>query len=248
MSETRRILYANQRVRPRVPIALVKKFNLPVEIIDPEDKEFNDGGIYAKFFPLKKVPSYIELDKNTNEPIFILTEVIAVIFYLLETFIDENSSSPELLAFAKSLIEPDSTTTLNKIQYKSSILKWLSLTNSDFLITLVGVFNPLRGVVPYNKESVDSNAVKVDKIVSEIFVPALSSNKYLLGKKITIADFFAVACFTRGFDYVFGKEWMAKYPVIVNWFNDVRKQDGFLVDFYKDFEFIEKPLEPPVKN
>lgn len=70
-----------------------------------------------------------------------------------------------------------------------------------------------------------------------------------MGERITLADLFAASLATRGFNYLWGKEWRAKYPNIVRWFTTVTAHP-ILADQYKNFEFRDAPVEftPPKKE
>ncbi|KAL6949782.1 hypothetical protein ACO0QE_000444 [Hanseniaspora vineae] len=235
------ILYANQRIRSWIPRAICDYFKLDYKLVNPEaltDK--NDD--FFRDFPLKKIPSFIEYQNDAHpNAVFKLTEVIAVMYYLLEPLADEYKKTQDAqYKFAYQLLNgrDGSYTT------RATILRWVSLVNSDFLITLAAVMKALRGEGPYIKKDFDAKNASVDGMVADIFEKSLSEYTYLTDEIPTLADFFACAVFTRGFNFVWGQEWMAKYPATLRWFNTVRNHP-FLKSFYADFHFNEKPLSPP---
>lgn len=96
----------------------------------------------------------------------------------------------------------EKTTLLGKTkQDYASILRWMSFTNSDFLSALSGWFCPLIGREQYNKKNVEENMKTTQKAV-DAFEKHLLMHTYLVGERVTLADVFAVGCFTRGFQFV----------------------------------------------
>ncbi|QLG71788.1 hypothetical protein HG535_0C01370 [Zygotorulaspora mrakii] len=216
-------LYANFRVRSWVPRCLVRTLNLDVQVVEPESaaKQF------SKDFPLKKVPAFIDSRG------YKLTEQLAIANYLINLSGDEKMKH-QLLG------KPDDFRT------QAQILRWESLANSDLIMFLVKVFGPLRGDAPYIKSDVDKAMAYVNEIVA-LFEERLQTHTYLVTEDITLADLIATAAMTRGFNHLFGEKWRAEHPAILRWFNTVR-DSKFLKDEYADFQFIEKPAEPPVNK
>lgn len=62
-------LFADGRIRGLTPKALIKHFNLDIEVADPS------GKAYERNFPLKKVPAYV------GPKGFKLHEVMAISLY-----------------------------------------------------------------------------------------------------------------------------------------------------------------------
>lgn len=183
-----------------------------------------DDPSFAANFPLKKLPA-LTADKGYK-----LNEIIAVVFYLIEL-----------------IKEPHGL--LGKKDDLPQILKWLSLTNSELIPAVSGAFKPLRGDVPYNKKVVETKSKEADAVIS-VFEDRLVNHTYLVGERLTIADYFAAGLLVRGFDYLWGKDWRAKHPVFVRWFKTVIASPFFSSsELIKNFKFIEKPLEftPPKK-
>ncbi|SCU95285.1 LANO_0E09890g1_1 [Lachancea nothofagi CBS 11611] len=214
-------LYGNFRIRTWVPQAIIKQFKLDIKIVAPED----DPELFARDFPLKKVPGFILPDGSK------LTETIAIMTYLVNLLPDVEAK--EQLAGAD-------------IQQKAQVLRWLSFANNDLLVELVKQFRPLLGQTPYVKPSVDAAAAKVATIVS-VFEERLSEHTYLVTEDITLADLFATSIFARGFQYVFGSEWRAAHPIIMRWYNTV-KASPYLKEFFVDHKECDTPLQPPQNN
>lgn len=42
-----------------------------------------------------------------------------------------------------------------------------------------------------------------------------------MGEEVTLADLFAASSLSRGFMYVWGREWQEGHPVVTRWFRDV---------------------------
>ena len=99
----------------------------------------------------------------------------------------------------------------------------MSFFNQDVLTGLGGWFRPLIGRDPYNKKNVDDSSKAVLKAVS-VVEEHLHNNTYLVGERITLADLFAAGIISRGFQYVFDKEWRSKNPNVTRWYETVYNQ------------------------
>ncbi|KAL3235716.1 translation elongation factor EF1B gamma [Nakaseomyces bracarensis] len=213
-------LYANFRIRTAVPRSLVRYLKLDVQILDPVKEEAQ----LARDFPWKKVPAF----KAKN---FKLTEAMAINYYLINLSQDEK--------FKKQMLGAT-------IEEQAQVIRWESFANSDYLMEMAKVFQPLQGVLPYNKKSVDAAWANVETM-SAILEERLTHHTYLATEQLSLADLVSCACITRGFDFLFGKEWRAQHPAIVRWFNTVRDSE-ILKEEYKEFKFIEKMIELPKKE
>ncbi|SCU77485.1 LAMI_0A01310g1_1 [Lachancea mirantina] len=211
-------LYANSRIRCRVPKGLVQHLKLDVKIVAPED----DKVTFEKKFPLDRVPDFVGADG------FKLTECIAIMYYLVE-------SSGKGKVISKLLGET--------LQDRSQILRWLSFSNSELLPQTVNVFRPLLGLSPYNKKSVDEAWQRVNVITNE-YEKRLSEYTYLATEELSLADLFSAAAFSRGFEHIFTPEWRSQHSAIMRWFRTVIASP-YLKSFYADFKYAEKALEPP---
>lgn len=146
-----------------------------------------------------------------------------------------------------SLVEDNKLWGKNNTEY-AEIFRWLSLTNSEFLPTAAKVFRPLTGQEPFNKRQVDDAKVALEKVLA-IYEDRLSKYTFLVGERLTFADYFAAFQFVRGFNYLFGSEWRKQNPSITRWFKTVSAQPLFKTVF-SEVEFIAKPVEytPPKKE
>ncbi|CCC69224.1 hypothetical protein NCAS_0C02340 [Naumovozyma castellii] len=211
-------LYANFRIRGIVPKCLVKALNLDVNIVEPEQAPEQ----FAKDFPLQKIPSF------AGPKGFKLTESMAINYYLIQLSSDEKLKA--------RLLGSDLNT-------QAQIIRWQSFVNSDVLHQIVNAFAPLRGDVPYNKRAVDAALEQLTKMTA-IFEDRLKEYTYLVNEHITLADLVCATTMTRGFNYLWGKEWRAEHPAIVRWFNTVTACDMLKHEFV-DFKFIDAQLAPP---
>lgn len=106
----------------------------------------------------------------------------------------------------------EKTTLLGKTkQDYASILKWMSFFNAEVLPATAGVFRPLIGRDPYNKASVQKSEEATEKAI-KVVEEHLANNTYLAGERVTLADLFAAGLVSRGFQYLFGKEWRTAHP------------------------------------
>ena len=105
-------LYVNQRIRGWLPKAIVKHLSLDVNVVNTEESLEQ----FSKDFPLKKIPGFA----GPNG--FKLTEVIAILFYLVNLSSDEETKN--------TLLGEDVAT-------KAQVLRWVSLANTDLCSQLV---------------------------------------------------------------------------------------------------------------
>lgn len=147
--------------------------------------------------------------------------------------------------------------------------------SQEVLTALGGWFRPLVGRDPYNKKNVDDSAKKAEAAV-DVIEKHLLTNTYLVGERITLADLFAAgtcqdpiqpppsymtclptmkrmltACqgiISRGFQYVYGKEWRDAHPNVTRWYSTVYNQPIYsaVVD---PLSFIDEAVKytPPAK-
>ena len=232
---TKPTIYGNQRIRCVLPQRIVEYFQLDYSFVNPEiNVESAEVKLYQKLFPLKKIPTLIDIDYKTGKQ-FHLTEVIAILYYLLEPLAVEKKD-----AFAKQIIG-------SSLQEKTEVLKWLSFVNSDFQFPLVNSMNQIRGTENYNKSVFDSNIAKIESIIDNVFTPRLTAYTYLVGEDITLADFFAATWFLRGFGFIWDKKWAQKHPAVLRWFNTVSKHE-FVAPIFKDFALLDQLPSPVPKK
>lgn len=130
----------------------------------------------------------------------------------------------------------------------AQILKWMSLSNSEWLPQIAEAFTRLNGTNSYNKKIVDDALAQVDQIAN-VFESRLADFTYLVGERISLADFFCATQVSRGYDFLFGKEWRKKYPNITRWFSTVIAHP-VMKEKFGDYKFREKAIEytPPKKE
>lgn len=199
--------------------AIVKHFDLDVKVVAPAD----DKATFDKYFTTGRVPAFVG-PKGLK-----LTESIAVSIYLL------------------SLVPDNKLLGKNATEY-AEILRWASFSTSEVLTTIAKAFKPIIGKTPYNKKQVDDALAYLEQI-NAVFEARLTNYTYLVGERITFADYFSACLIVRGFNYLYGAEWRKAHPAITRWFKTVVSQP-FLKDVLGEVELIEKPVEytPPKKE
>lgn len=100
-------------------------------------------------------------------------------------------------------------------------------------------FLPLKGVLPYNKKSVEEASKAVQKAV-DVTEEHLTHNTYLVGERITLADIFGAALLFRGFQFFFDKEWRNAHPATTRWYETITSQPIYTAVWDK-IDFLEKP-------
>jgi elongation factor 1-gamma len=123
----------------------------------------------------------------------------------------------------------------------------MSFFNSEVLPALGGWFRPLVGRDPYNKKSVEESSKAALKAVDVVEQHLLHST-YLAGERITLADLYAAGTISKGFQFVFGKEWRAANPNVTRWYETVYNQPIYSAVVDK-LAFVDEPLknQPPKK-
>lgn len=134
----------------------------------------------------------------------------------------------------------------NAIEY-AEVIRWLSFANLEVLPTAATIIMLLKGISPYNKKLVDEKSAYLEKLVA-IFEARLSKYTYLVGERVSFADYFCAFEFVRLFENLFGTEWRKAHPATARWFKTVAAQP--LVKNSVSFEYATKPLEyvPPKKE
>ena len=124
----------------------------------------------------------------------------------------------------------------------------MSFANHEVLPPLSSWFRPLIGRDPYHKKNVDDAQKATLKSVG-VLEQQLLVNTYLVGERITLADLFAAGVFSRGFQYVFDKQWRSEYPNVTRWYATVYHQSIYSAVVGK-LEFIDEAIkyEPPKKE
>ena len=122
----------------------------------------------------------------------------------------------------------------------------MSFANSELMRALAGWFRPLVGRDPYNKRNVD-DAIKLTQKIVGVLEEHLLHNTYLVGERVTLADFFTVGIINRGFEFVFGKEWRQEHPNTTRWYETVYNQPSFSAVVPK-LNFIEEGLKNQAPN
>lgn len=95
----------------------------------------------------------------------------------------------------------------------------MSFVNSDFLPSIGGCILPLIGRRPIIRTNGD-DCLRALHRHCKLTDNHLQANRYLIGERVTIADFFMVGMLTGSF-MVFHKVFHADYSFMTKWFYDV---------------------------
>lgn len=99
------------------------------------------------------------------------------------------------------------------------ILKWMSFANSELIPSIGGCTLPLIGRrMPIRSNSEDS--LRFMHLNCKLTDNHLKTSRYLVGERLTIADFFMVGSITGAFR-VFHKVLKPEYPSLTRWFDEV---------------------------
>lgn len=214
------LYYSPNYIRPIVTICLAKYFKTDFNIVDiatvPEE--------FAREFPLKKCPALVNKDTGLY-----LTESIAICHYIINTYCKDKNERENLLG--KTILE------------QAEILKWQSLSVSDFLNRIFDFLAPLLGFIPYNAES-NKKAEAESNVVLGIYENQLAKTKFLAGDHITLADLCAAGSFFFGFNFAFDEAWRKQNPNITRWYLETIKS-SYISDFFKDKPLAQAFPQPP---
>lgn len=83
----------------------------------------------------------------------------------------------------------------------ASILKWMSLSNSDLISTMSKWYLPYLGREPYNKKLIDA-AIQGTKVILSVFERHLLHHTFLVTEHLTLADIVAACIIGRGYQVV----------------------------------------------
>ncbi|KAI8633151.1 hypothetical protein F5Y19DRAFT_416846 [Xylariaceae sp. FL1651] len=193
-------------------LAVAKANGLDLDVVEVDEKKPSEE--LLKINKLGKVPTFVGADG------YVLTETMAISIYITS--------------------QNEKTTLLGKTkQDYASILKWMSFFNTEVLPKLGAWYRPLLGLDPYNKKNID-DAIKASAKNISVVEEHLLHNTYLVGERITLADLFATAIISRGFQFFFDKEWRTEHPNTTRWYETVYNQPIYLA-VSKPLEFLDKP-------
>ena len=143
----------------------------------------------------------------------------------------------------------EKTTLLGKTkQDYASIVRWMSFANTEVLPSISKWMRPLTGRDPYNKKNVDE-ATKATGEAMKTLEQHLLVNTFFVGERISLADYFAAGCLTRGFELFFDKTWRSENPNVTRWYETVINQPVY-AEIVGKITFIEEALKytPPKKE
>lgn len=147
-----------------------------------------------------------------------------------------------------SLVDSNTLWGKTNMEY-AEIFKWLSLANSELLVEGSKIVKSITGVVPYNKVQVDQAQAQLLKIAA-VFEDRLSKYTYLVGERLSFADYFTAFVFVRVFENVLDASWRKQNPSTVRWFKTVSAQPLFKAGIPTDIEMCKEAIKytPPKKE
>ncbi|OJJ97315.1 putative translation elongation factor eEF-1 subunit gamma [Aspergillus aculeatinus CBS 121060] len=220
-------LYGSLENARTIAVLVAAKANdVELELVKTEPNSaaaFNQSEEYRRIQPLGKIPAFEGANGYT------LSEVIAIAVYVTS--------------------QNEKTTLLGKTkQDYASILRWLSFANAELMPRFAGWFRPLLGLDPYNKKNVE-DASKLALKNAGVLNSYLTANTYLVGERISLADFFVAALCTRLFSTVLDKKFRDEHVPFVRWYNTIISQPAFKA-VVENPVFVEEAIKytPPKKE
>ncbi|KAK6541654.1 hypothetical protein TWF694_007447 [Orbilia ellipsospora] len=211
-------LYGNTENSRSIGILSIAKANgFDLNLVDTQTHEKFPAELATKY-PLKKIPIFEQDD-------FQLTESLAIAIYIT------------------SLNEKTTLLGASKKDY-AQILRWMSFGTCDLLPQLSSWFRPLIGLDPYNKKNVDT--AQATALAQLKYLDShLLTRTFLVGQRISAADFYLAGIVSKGFKYVFDAPFRKSYPNFSRWWATVANQEVYA----GKFDFIEEAVKytPPAK-
>jgi len=102
----------------------------------------------------------------------------------------------------------------------------MTFGTSEVLPALSSWFSPLLGKETYIKKNVETATATANKCLSWL-EKHLLTRTYLVGERVTAADFYLAGIVSKGFTYVFDKEWRKNYPNFVRWWTTIANQPSW---------------------
>ncbi|KAG8532109.1 uncharacterized protein KY384_003746 [Bacidia gigantensis] len=178
--------------------AVAQANKLDIEEVEEDIRKGPLSTEYLKINKLGRIPSFVGADG------YELTECIAIAIY-----ITSQNEKTSLLGKTK--------------QDYASIVRWMSLANSEILPCVGAYFRPILGQDPYNKRNVDE-ALKSTNKIAKVLDEHLLVHTFLVGERITLADLFTAGILSRGYQYIFDKQWREDHPNVTRWYDTVKNQ------------------------
>ncbi|KAH8807217.1 glutathione S-transferase [Xylogone sp. PMI_703] len=181
-------------------LAIAKAHGLDLKIVHADKDNLENYAKLRQVNPLGQVPVLVGADG------FVLTECIPIALYTDR---------------AKKVTSQSDTTTLLGSSRRDyySILKWMSLANSDLLPAIGGVIIPMLGrQLEVRKNGED--CLRAFHANCRLLDDHLQKSRYLVGDQLTLADYFTAGILVFAV-MVFHKVFRKDYPRLMEWFNEV---------------------------
>jgi elongation factor 1-gamma len=212
---------------------VAKSLDIELDIVYLDRKNEADQGRLQDLNALKQVPIFVGSDG------FVLTECIAILLYSASRTVRCPLAETPLTHMLVASQKPESALLGSTRKDYYSILKWLSLANSDLLPAIGGIILPLLGLpLAVRKNTQDClRALHADLKLIETH---LQNSKYLVGDQLTLADLFTAGTMVFGV-MVFHTMLREKYPRALEWFTEIHGVPEFK-DVVGELKFLSVPV------
>jgi elongation factor 1-gamma len=99
----------------------------------------------------------------------------------------------------------------------------MSFGNSEVLPKFGGWYRPLIGLDPYNKKAVEESSKGALRAVG-VLEQHLTTNTFLVGERLTLADIFVAGLCSRAFTLLLSKAHRAERPAFTRWYETIVNQ------------------------
>jgi elongation factor 1-gamma len=121
----------------------------------------------------------------------------------------------------------------------ATILQYMSFFNSEIVVPLVERYLPLAGIRPYDASTV-ATFERMSEAAVAVVETELEGQTFLVGKSISLADYFCAGIISLGFDFFYDKKWRESHPNVVRWYASVVELEPYKAVTGK-VEWLEEP-------
>ena len=98
----------------------------------------------------------------------------------------------------------------------------MSFFNSEIVIPTVERYLPLVGIRPYSHETVEFME-NMEQRAIDVVEEELEGKEFLVGERISLADYFCAGILTLGFQVFYGRAWRERNGNVARWYQRVAR-------------------------
>ncbi|AEE28473.1 Translation elongation factor EF1B, gamma chain [Arabidopsis thaliana] len=170
------------------------------------------------------VPSDFQMGVTNKTPAFLKMNPIGKV-PVLETPEGSVFESNAIARYVSRLNGDNSLNGSSLIEY-AQIEQWIDFSSLEIYASILRWFGPRMGFMPYSAPA-EEGAISTLKRALDALNTHLTSNTYLVGHSITLADIITVCNLNLGFATVMTKKFTSEFPHVERYFWTVVNQPNF---------------------